>query len=71
MAQISKMYKFEMYFSKKILYTYIVSSNNIQYFVRNRQGKEHTAQTKNLCTTYSCQLNLADAKLESLEMSTM
>ena len=71
MAQISKMYKFEMYFSKKILYTYIVSSNNIQYFVRNRQGKEHTAQTKNLCTTYLCQLNLADAKLESLEMSTM
>ena len=50
---------------------YIVSSNNIQYFVRNRQEKEHTAQTKNLCTTYLCQLNLADAKLESLEMSTM
>ena len=25
---------------------YIVSSNNINYFVRNRQRKEHTAQTK-------------------------
>ena len=48
---------------------YIVSSNNIQYFVINRQGKEHTAQTKNLSTTYLCQF--ADAKLESLEMSTM
>ena len=61
-----------MYFSKKKgLHVYIVSSNNIQYFVRNRQGKEHTAQTKNLCTTYLRQLNLADAKLESLEMRTM
>ena len=50
---------------------YIVSSNNIQYFVRNRQGKEHTAQTKNLCTTFLRQLNLADAKLEYLEMRTI
>ena len=51
---------------------YIVSTNNINYFVRNRQGKEHTAKTKKkLYTTYLRQLNLADAKLESLEMRTM
>ena len=30
----------------KETYIYTVSTNNINYFVRNRQGKEQTAKTK-------------------------
>ena len=46
MAQISKMYKFKMYFPKETFICILLVSITLNYCVRNRQEKEQTAKTK-------------------------